>query len=99
MEQFGRNLPHVLVSDIAMPDEDGFNLIRQVRELATEHGGAVPAIAVTAYAREEDRLHTRAAGFQEHLTKPINPGDLISAIARLAQPRSETAIVPGLRCG
>jgi len=74
----------VLVSDLAMPDEDGFSLIRKVRSRDTGRGGAVPAAALTAYARTEDRVRALAAGFQKHLPKPIDPSELIAAVASLA---------------
>jgi CheY-like chemotaxis protein len=75
--------PDLLVSDIAMPEEDGFALIRAVRQLPSEQGGQVPALALTAYAREEDRLMALAAGFQGHLTKPIDPDALLAAVAQV----------------
>ncbi|MDB5353668.1 MAG: two-component hybrid sensor and regulator [Phycisphaerales bacterium] len=78
------SLPDVIVSDIAMPDEDGYDLIRAVRALSPEQGGKIPAIALTAYAREEDRLRALDAGFQAHLPKPIDPAALTAATARLA---------------
>jgi CheY-like chemotaxis protein len=76
--------PHVLVSDLGLPEEDGYNLIRKVRELEPEFGGAVPAIALTAYARAEDRRRALAAGFQIHMTKPVEPMELAIVIAGLA---------------
>ncbi|HXM77157.1 MAG TPA: ATP-binding protein, partial [Thermoanaerobaculia bacterium] len=76
--------PDVLVSDIGMPEEDGYALIRAIRALPADRGGAVPAIAVTAYAREEDRLRALAAGFQAHIAKPVDPGELVAAVARVA---------------
>jgi PAS domain S-box-containing protein len=76
--------PHVLVSDLGLPEEDGYDLIRKVRELEPEFGGAVPAIALTAYARAEDRRHALAAGFQIHMTKPVEPMELAIGIAGLA---------------
>jgi signal transduction histidine kinase/two-component SAPR family response regulator len=82
--------PDLLISDIAMPDEDGFALIRAVRALPRDHGGATPAIALTAYAREEDRAKALAAGFHAHLAKPIEPEDLVSLVARLAGQPSPT---------
>jgi CheY-like chemotaxis protein len=75
--------PDVLVSDIAMPEQDGYRLIRQVRELPPERGGATPAVALTAYARVEDRTRAMLAGFQNHVTKPVEPAELIAAIASL----------------
>ena len=77
-------LPDVLVSDIGMPEQDGYELIRQVRQLPPERGGKVPALALSAYVREEDRLRARSAGFQRHLAKPFEPADLIACVAQLA---------------
>ncbi len=76
--------PEVLVSDIGMPGEDGYALIRQVRSLAAEQGGTIPAIALSAYAREEDRRQALEAGFQQHLTKPVEPAQLVRMVAALA---------------
>lgn len=84
LASFDRLPPDVLVSDLAMPDEDGFSLIRKVRSRDAGNGGAVPAAALTAYARTEDRIRALAAGFQKHLPKPIDPSDLIAAVAALA---------------
>jgi CheY-like chemotaxis protein len=67
-----------------MPDEDGYDLIRKVRALDAEHGGQIPALAVTAYARSEDRTQAIAAGYQQHAAKPIEPADLAAAVATLA---------------
>jgi signal transduction histidine kinase len=80
-----RSLPDVLVSDIAMPGEDGYELIRQVRARGAGRGAELPAAAVTAYAREEDRALALAAGFQAHLAKPFDPMELIRMVARLAE--------------
>ena len=76
-------LPDVLVSDIGMPGEDGYTLIRRVRALAPESGGRTPAIALTAYARTEDRVKSVVSGFQHHLSKPVEPTELIAVVARL----------------
>jgi signal transduction histidine kinase/DNA-binding response OmpR family regulator len=76
--------PDVLVSDIGMPEEDGYDLIRQVRRLSHVEAARVPAMALTAFAREEDRLQALSAGFQMHVTKPIEPAELVRSIARLA---------------
>ncbi len=76
--------PEVLMSDIAMPEEDGYSLINKVRSLPAERGGHVPAAALTAYAREEDRNRALAAGFQMHIPKPISGGQLVATVARLA---------------
>jgi PAS domain S-box-containing protein len=77
-------LPDLLLSDIGMPDEDGFSLIIRVRALATGCGGDVPAIALTAFGSPEDRERALKSGFNAHLTKPIEPHLLITQIARLA---------------
>lgn len=79
-----RELPDVLVSDLAMPEEDGYSLIRKVRARDPEAGGRIPAAALTAYARAEDRVRALASGFQRHLPKPVDPADLISMVASLA---------------
>ncbi|WP_335100170.1 hybrid sensor histidine kinase/response regulator [Nostoc sp.] len=75
--------PHVLVSDIDMPQEDGYTLIRQVRALPTDQGGRIPAVALTADARAEDRTQALLAGFQIHVPKPVNAGELAAVIANL----------------
>jgi CheY-like chemotaxis protein/anti-sigma regulatory factor (Ser/Thr protein kinase) len=77
-------LPDVLISDIGLPAEDGYSLLRKVRLRDPSLGGNVPAAALTAYARAEDRVRALEAGFQTHLSKPIDPSELIAAVARLA---------------
>jgi CheY-like chemotaxis protein len=77
--------PDVLVSDIGMPDEDGYSLIGRVRASTEEIGGAIPSIALTAYTRNEDRLKALAAGFTTHIGKPVNPDDLVAVVAGLAR--------------
>jgi signal transduction histidine kinase/ActR/RegA family two-component response regulator len=79
--------PDVLMSDIGMPGEDGYDLIRRVRELAREDGGETPAAALTAYARPEDCERALAAGFQLHVAKPVGSDDLVAAVADLARQR------------
>jgi CheY-like chemotaxis protein len=76
--------PDVLVSDIGMPHEDGYTLMRKIRALGPEHGGAIPAAAVTAYARAEDRMRALLAGFQTHIAKPVEPAELAAVVASLA---------------
>jgi signal transduction histidine kinase/CheY-like chemotaxis protein len=76
-------LPHVILSDIGMPESDGYELLHALRELPREHGGEVPAIAVTAYATPGDRKQALTAGFKEHLEKPVAPLALAAAIARV----------------
>jgi signal transduction histidine kinase/ActR/RegA family two-component response regulator len=77
--------PDVLLSDIGMPDMDGYMLIRQVRRLAPEQGGQIPAIALTAYAGDTNQQQVLAAGFQTHISKPIEPEVLIQAVAHLVR--------------
>jgi two-component system CheB/CheR fusion protein len=77
-------VPDVLVSDIGMQGEDGYELVRRLRQLPPAEGGEVPALAVSAYAREEDRRKAVAAGFQAHLSKPVPPAELLAHVARLA---------------
>ena len=74
----------VLVSDIGMPNEDGYALLRRVRSLSPENGGRIPAVALTAYARSEDRRAALLSGFQSHVAKPVEPAELIVVIANLA---------------
>ena len=76
--------PDVILSDIAMPDEDGYSFINKVRSLPREKGGETPAAALTAYARDVDRRQALAAGYQMHIAKPIGAGQLVTMIARLA---------------
>lgn len=76
--------PDVLVCDIGMPGEDGYQLIRNVRRLGPEAGGDVPAVALTALARSEDRRRAIVAGFDMHVAKPTEAGELIAVVARLA---------------
>jgi CheY-like chemotaxis protein len=75
--------PNLIVSDIAMPGEDGYSLMRRVRALDPEQGGGIPAIAVTAYSRTEDRVQAMAAGFQMHIPKPVNGSELAHAITSI----------------
>jgi PAS domain S-box-containing protein len=76
--------PQILVSDIAMPGEDGYSLIGRVRSLDADQGGNLPSIALTAYTRAEDRTKALAAGFTTHIGKPVNPNDLVAAVTNLA---------------
>jgi CheY-like chemotaxis protein len=85
-----RWLPDLLLSDIGMPEMDGFELLARVRALGPNEGGNVPAIALTAFARSEDRLRTLAAGFTDHIAKPVEPPELVAAVA-LAVARSRSA--------
>jgi CheY-like chemotaxis protein len=73
-----RTRPDLVVSDIAMPDRDGYDLLRNLRDLPQT--ASIPAIALTAYARQEDRVRALSEGFQAHLPKPVEPNELISVI-------------------
>jgi signal transduction histidine kinase/DNA-binding response OmpR family regulator len=89
LDAIGAERPHVLVSDVAMKGEDGYELVRRLRGRTPEEGGSLPALALTAYARKEDRLRAFAAGFQMHATKPIEPTELVAAVASLARRRTD----------
>lgn len=84
LETFARFLPDVLVCDIAMPLEDGYSLIRKIRNLSPHLGGLIPAIALTACAGEEERRRSLESGFQRHLLKPVEPDELVAVVASLA---------------
>jgi two-component system, chemotaxis family, CheB/CheR fusion protein len=79
------DLPDVLVSDLGMPGEDGYELIRRVRLLPAEAGGRLPSLAVSAYATDEHRKKVMRTGFQKHLEKPVVPAELVTEVARLAR--------------
>jgi signal transduction histidine kinase/ActR/RegA family two-component response regulator len=83
LEQVRRRPPDVILSDIAMPGEDGLTLIRKIRALLPEQGGRIAALAITALARVEDRTGALRAGFNLHLPKPVDPAELIVAIANV----------------
>jgi len=85
-----RSRPDVLLSDIGMPNVNGYSLIRSIRSMPEDHGGTIPAVALTAYAREGDRERAYTAGFQAHVTKPVDPDMLAAVVASLAgvSPRS-----------
>ncbi|HEY9761658.1 MAG TPA: ATP-binding protein [Trichocoleus sp.] len=83
--------PDVLVSDIGMPDMDGYMLIRQIRNLPPERGGQVPAIALTAYAGEMNQQQALQAGFQHHISKPVEPEELVQLIMRLVRDHNTTS--------
>jgi CheY-like chemotaxis protein len=80
-----RKRPDVLVSDIAMPDEDGYGLIEKIRRLENGETQNIPAVAITAYAKEEDRERALSSGFQIYLAKPVELTELISVVARAAR--------------
>lgn len=79
-----RHKPDVLISDLGMPDEDGYALISKIRSLPPDRGGKIPAAALTAYARAEDRMRVLRSGFQFHLPKPVDSAELVTVIANLA---------------
>ena len=85
LDEIKRGRPDVLVSDIAMPMQDGYELIEQIRALESNLLKTIPAVAITAYAREEDRRRALAAGYQSYLPKPIEPAELIEIVAQLAR--------------
>ena len=88
LEWLAREQPHVLVLDIAMPGTDGYGLLRTIRE-GNGPGADVPAVALTAYAREDDRRRALAAGFARHLSKPVDARELVRAIAEARAARRE----------
>jgi PAS domain S-box-containing protein len=81
LEALSRERPDVLLSDIGMPDVDGFDLLRRVRAMGAAGGGDIPAIALTAFARSEDRTKALRAGFRMHMSKPVEPAELLAAVA------------------
>jgi CheY-like chemotaxis protein len=85
-ESFKSFRPDVLVSDIGMPNEDGFAFIRRIRGLSPREGGRTPSLALTAFAREEDRVRALAAGYTAHVGKPVEPDRLVSVVHELAFP-------------
>ena len=87
LDLLARDPPMVLVSDIGMPQVDGYEMIRRLRARRGAEGGTTPAIAVTAYARGEDRRRALDAGFQRHLAKPVEPAELVRLVAELAATR------------
>jgi len=80
----------ILVSDIGMPGQDGNQLMRRIRSLEKQHGGDIPAVALSAYALPEDRRRALDAGFQIHVAKPVDPRELIAALASASDPESKT---------
>lgn len=97
MEAFDRERPDIIVSDIAMPIEDGHSLLRRIRTTKGEFGSKVPAIALTAFAEPKDRAEAFASGFQEYLAKPVDETVLTSTIARLVpkvRPEQQSKIPP-----
>jgi CheY-like chemotaxis protein len=85
LEAMEANMPDVLISDIGMPGEDGYELIKKVRALPADKGGRVPAIALTAYARTEDRLQALRSGYQMHVPKPVELAELVAVASSLVR--------------
>ncbi|HZS45791.1 MAG TPA: PAS domain S-box protein [Blastocatellia bacterium] len=83
LEILDRWLPDIIIADIGMPGQNGYELIRQIRTRGPEAGGRIPAVALTAFARVEDRVKALGAGYQMHVAKPVEPGELISIVASL----------------
>ncbi len=83
LEQIEEKSPDLMVSDIGMPDEDGYSLIRKVRTLKNEQHRSIPAIALTAFTRAQDRMRALSSGFQSHVSKPVEPDELTTVIASL----------------
>ena len=83
LQAFSQALPTILVSDVGMPEMDGYMLMRQIRSLPLEQGGQIPAIALTAYAGELDQQQAIAAGFQRHIAKPVDPEVVLTIITEL----------------
>ena len=86
LDALARERPQVLVADIGMAGEDGYALLRKVRALPSERGGATPAIALTGYASQQDRVDALRAGFQMHVSKPVTPAELAAAVAEPGWP-------------
>ncbi|MBV8855406.1 MAG: response regulator [Acidobacteria bacterium] len=84
LEAIAQLRPDVLISDVGMPGDDGYTLISKVRALPAERGGRIPAAALTAYVRAEDRVKVLRSGFQLHVPKPVEPAELVTVVAHLA---------------
>jgi CheY-like chemotaxis protein len=80
---FVQNRPDIVICDIGLPAEDGYSFIRKIRSRSASEGGRIPAVALTAFARAEDRTRALLAGFQSHLAKPAQPIELLAVVAAL----------------
>jgi CheY-like chemotaxis protein len=87
LESVAKATPHIIVSDIAMPDQDGYSFLKKLRSLPPEHGGRIPAVALTAHSMVQDRLLSLRAGFQSHVPKPVVPEELVEVVASVVQQR------------
>jgi CheY-like chemotaxis protein len=85
LEALANEKPNILVIDIGMPKVNGYTLIRQIRSMTPEQGGQIAAIALTAYVKEHDQQQALAAGFQKHVSKPVEPAELVAVIAQLTR--------------
>jgi CheY-like chemotaxis protein len=88
-ERYEEWTPDILISDIQMPGIDGYSLMRRVRKMAPDRGADIPAIALTAYARVEDRIRALVAGFQIHIAKPFEPVELLTVVESIMNRRIE----------
>jgi len=95
LEAFDKATPHVLVSDIGMPEADGYSLIHAVRKRPDPLAANIPAIALTAYVREDDRAKMLAAGFTAHVPKPVEPAELIRVISHISGRTIANALAKG----
>ena len=95
MDELSQHIPDLIISDIAMPEEDGYSFIRRLRRTSDEAQQRLPAIALTAHARSNDREHALAAGYDDHVVKPVTPSHLIRAIQRLARQPSNSDTLEG----
>ena len=84
LRMLAKHRPDLILSDLGMPEQDGYRFIRDVRALPPEEGGRTPAAAMTAFARSEDRTRAMLAGFQIHVAKPIEPSELLATVASMA---------------
>jgi CheY-like chemotaxis protein len=92
LQSVAHSLPDVVVSDIEMPEMNGYELVQQIRRRTMDQGGGIPAIALTAHAGEFNQQKALEAGFQEHFAKPADLEQLVRAIAQWTQPRSKVKV-------
>ena len=92
LETIARVKPDILIADLGMPELDGYELIERVRALPDPASRDVPAIALTAFARSEDRTKALQSGFEMHLAKPVDPGELVASVATLMRRRKRSSV-------
>jgi CheY-like chemotaxis protein len=85
LERLAEARPDILISDIGLPDMDGYQLIERIRHKPLAEGGGIPAVALTAFARTEDRTRALRAGYQAHVAKPVESTELLATVARFAE--------------